>query len=86
MKMRVKSRPKVRSMIMEEAYKVVVDRLKREQGSIYDLSDFKLSEWFGNGWFVRFTCRAKDDPEFSIHHLAFFADKNGDLEMTGMIT
>ncbi|MBV9136062.1 MAG: hypothetical protein JO357_03295 [Hyphomicrobiales bacterium] len=46
------------------------------------MSDFQLSEWSGNGWFVRFTCRPKRHTEFPIDCLAFFAEQDGGLEMT----
>jgi hypothetical protein len=74
----------MRSMNMEEAYKVVVDRLEREHGNIYVISDFRLSEWLDNGWFVRFTCRARGDFDPPVDRLAFFAGKDGDLEMTAI--
>ena len=69
-------------MNVEQAYIAVVDRLEREHESSYEVGDFQLSEWSGNGWFVRFTCRPKRHTEFPIDCLAFFAEQDGGLEMT----
>jgi hypothetical protein len=78
---REQSRPQLRTM-REDTYKLIVDRLEREHGNSYDVSNVRLSEWFGNGWFARFTCRAKNHSDSPMDRLAFFAVNNGDLKIT----